>query len=138
MTTRHVGIGSDLDGGFGREGIPAELDSCVDLTIDRRRVGGAGWRADEVEGSWAETGRAGSARRSRHKAARRSPDWCLRPAYRQFVNRDHLNIGHVFDREAHAFTPQPALAIAAIGHMVRTEGGGIVDDHAAEVQTTNA
>ena len=27
----HVGIGSDLDGGFGREAIPAELDSIADL-----------------------------------------------------------------------------------------------------------
>lgn len=27
----HVGIGSDLDGGFGLEDIPAEMDSCADL-----------------------------------------------------------------------------------------------------------
>jgi membrane dipeptidase len=27
----HVGIGSDLDGGFGRDDIPAEMDSVVDL-----------------------------------------------------------------------------------------------------------
>lgn len=27
----HVGIGSDLDGGFGRDDIPAEMDSAVDL-----------------------------------------------------------------------------------------------------------
>ncbi len=35
--TRHVGIGTDLDGGFGREAIPAELDSCADLPA----IGGA-------------------------------------------------------------------------------------------------
>ena len=29
--TDHVGIGSDLDGGFGRESIPAELDTVADL-----------------------------------------------------------------------------------------------------------
>ena len=29
----HVGVGSDLDGGFGREDIPAELDSVIDLKL---------------------------------------------------------------------------------------------------------
>jgi membrane dipeptidase len=29
----HVGIGSDFDGGFGREDIPAELDSAMDLKL---------------------------------------------------------------------------------------------------------
>lgn len=48
--TRHVGIGSDLDGGFGREGIPAELDSCVDLPLIGDVLARAGWRADEVAG----------------------------------------------------------------------------------------
>jgi membrane dipeptidase len=33
----HVGIGSDFDGGFGREEIPAEFDSVVDL----KRIAGA-------------------------------------------------------------------------------------------------
>lgn len=28
---RHVGIGSDLDGGFGREAVPAEIDTIADL-----------------------------------------------------------------------------------------------------------
>ncbi|MGB1253060.1 MAG: dipeptidase [Candidatus Promineifilaceae bacterium] len=27
----HVGIGSDFDGGFGQEDIPAEMDSCIDM-----------------------------------------------------------------------------------------------------------
>lgn len=30
-TARHVAIGSDLDGGFGQEAIPFELDTCADL-----------------------------------------------------------------------------------------------------------
>jgi membrane dipeptidase len=54
--TRHVGIGSDLDGGFGREGIPAELDSCADLPLIGHALTVAGWRADEVAavlgGNW--------------------------------------------------------------------------------------
>ena len=32
-STRNLGIGSDLDGGFGRENIPIELDSISDLPI---------------------------------------------------------------------------------------------------------
>ncbi|WP_026370186.1 dipeptidase [Kallotenue papyrolyticum] len=54
--TRHVGIGSDLDGGFGREAIPVGLDSVGDLP----RIGVAlrehGWRDDEIAavlaGNW--------------------------------------------------------------------------------------
>ena len=48
--TRHVGIGTDLDGGFGREGIPAEMDSCADLPLIGRALQEAGWRDDEVSG----------------------------------------------------------------------------------------
>lgn len=48
--TRHVGIGSDLDGGIGVEGIPAELDSIADLP----RIGDAlrerGWSEQDVAG----------------------------------------------------------------------------------------
>lgn len=60
--TRHVGIGSDFDGGMGVEGIPAELDSVADLPC----IGGAlrdqGWSEDEVAGvlggNWARWLRA--------------------------------------------------------------------------------
>ncbi len=47
---RHVGIGSDLDGGFGRESIPAEMDSCTDLPLIGAALKHAGWRDDEVAG----------------------------------------------------------------------------------------
>jgi membrane dipeptidase len=30
-STRHSGIGTDLDGGFGREQCPADLDTIADL-----------------------------------------------------------------------------------------------------------
>ncbi|MDR7420617.1 MAG: membrane dipeptidase [Armatimonadota bacterium] len=36
-TARHVAIGSDLDGGFGREGSPSDLDTIADL----QRIAGA-------------------------------------------------------------------------------------------------
>ena len=35
--TPHAAIGSDLDGGFGMESIPAELDTVTDL----QKIGGA-------------------------------------------------------------------------------------------------
>ena len=31
--TKHVGIGSDLDGGFGNEQTPRELDTIADLQL---------------------------------------------------------------------------------------------------------
>jgi membrane dipeptidase len=30
-STRHVALGSDMDGGFGLDSIPAELDTCADI-----------------------------------------------------------------------------------------------------------
>ena len=48
--TGHVGIGSDLDGGFGREGIPTELDSCVDLPLIEQALLHTGWRAEHAAG----------------------------------------------------------------------------------------
>jgi len=46
----HVGIGSDLDGGFGRESIPVELDTIADMP----KIGGAlaenGFSELQVEG----------------------------------------------------------------------------------------
>lgn len=48
--TRHVGIGSDLDGGFGTEQTPLDLDSIADLG----RIGGMlahrGYSAADIEG----------------------------------------------------------------------------------------
>jgi membrane dipeptidase len=48
---RHVAIGSDLDGGFGVEGSPAEIDTVSDLS----KLGGAlsqeGFSEEEVQGA---------------------------------------------------------------------------------------
>jgi membrane dipeptidase len=47
---RHVGIGSDLDGGFGREAIPAEIDSILDLHRIGDALRAAGWRDEAIAG----------------------------------------------------------------------------------------
>lgn len=47
---RHAGIGTDFDGGFGREAIPAELDSCVDLPAVGRALQETGWGHAEIAG----------------------------------------------------------------------------------------
>jgi membrane dipeptidase len=47
---RHVGIGSDMDGGFGVEGIPAELDSSADLPLIGQALVSAGWSTAEAQG----------------------------------------------------------------------------------------
>ncbi len=48
--TRHVGIGSDLDGGFGREGSPSEIDSCADLPQIGVALARAGWHQVDIDG----------------------------------------------------------------------------------------
>jgi membrane dipeptidase len=44
----HVGIGSDLDGGFGRQSIPLELDSVMDLLHIGTALAARGYSADDV------------------------------------------------------------------------------------------
>ncbi|GAC1359695.1 MAG: membrane dipeptidase [Herpetosiphon sp.] len=55
-STRHVGIGSDMDGGFGVEGIPVELQSCKDLPLIGTALSQAGWQdgaiSDVLGGNW--------------------------------------------------------------------------------------
>lgn len=48
--TRHVGIGSDFDGGFGVEGIPVELDAVNDLPRLGDALRSAGWSEPDVAG----------------------------------------------------------------------------------------
>lgn len=47
--TRHVGIGSDLDGGYGTEQTPLDLDSIVDLTRLSNLLLQRGFKPAEVE-----------------------------------------------------------------------------------------
>jgi membrane dipeptidase len=53
---RHVGIGTDLDGGFGAEHIPAELDSIADLPKIGEKLKERGYAAEDVAnvmgGNW--------------------------------------------------------------------------------------
>ncbi len=54
--SRHAAIGSDLDGGFGREQSPCDLDTISDLQKLRHLLGGRGYTDDDVaailHGNW--------------------------------------------------------------------------------------
>ncbi len=55
-STRHVGIGSDLDGGYGREQTPCDLDTIADLQTLAPLLVTRGYSAADVEaifhGNW--------------------------------------------------------------------------------------
>ncbi len=55
-TCRHAAIGSDLDGGFGREGSPHDLDTIADLQQIAGLLGGRGYPPADVaaimHGNW--------------------------------------------------------------------------------------
>jgi membrane dipeptidase len=55
--TKHVGLGSDFDGGFGVEAVPAGIESITDLPCIGVALQEAGWQADDVTavlgGNWA-------------------------------------------------------------------------------------
>lgn len=48
--TRHVGIGSDLDGGFGKDQCPMDLDSIADLQALVGLLGEKGYSQEDIEG----------------------------------------------------------------------------------------
>ncbi len=52
----HVAIGSDFDGGFGRESIPSDMDSIADLSKIGSALERRGYKTDEVQlimnGNW--------------------------------------------------------------------------------------
>ena len=54
--SRHVGIGTDLDGGFGREGSPHDLDTIADLQKLVALLGQRGYSNNEIaaimHGNW--------------------------------------------------------------------------------------
>lgn len=55
-TARHVGIGSDLDGGFGREGSPHDLDTIADLQKIGPLLEDRGYKKEDIaaimHGNW--------------------------------------------------------------------------------------
>ena len=48
--TRHVGIGSDLDGGFGKDQCPMDLDSVADLQTLVGLLSEKGYSQKDIEG----------------------------------------------------------------------------------------
>ena len=52
----HVGIGSDLDGGFGREDIPAEMDNIADMPLIAAKLRERGYAETDIAnimgGNW--------------------------------------------------------------------------------------
>jgi membrane dipeptidase len=48
-SARHVGIGTDFDGGFGSENIPAEIDTVSDLQIIPNLLLQRGYSAEDVQ-----------------------------------------------------------------------------------------
>ena len=54
--TQHVGIGTDMDGGLGREQIPIEIESSTDLPKLTGALSSAGFSADDIRqivfGNW--------------------------------------------------------------------------------------
>ena len=55
-SARHVGVGSDLDGGYGREQTPSDLDTIADLARLPDILARRGYPAGDIElvmhGNW--------------------------------------------------------------------------------------
>ena len=51
-----------------------------------------------------------------------------------YVERYHLDMGHLLDGVAYTFSANAAFFHAAVRHVISTEGGDIIDDHAAKIQ----
>ncbi len=53
---RHVGIGSDFDGGFGKESVPAEIDNIADLQLIAPLLAEKGYNDEDIAailgGNW--------------------------------------------------------------------------------------
>lgn len=47
---RHIGLGSDMDGGFGADGLPEGINTPSDLTLITDALSQSGWSDTEIEG----------------------------------------------------------------------------------------
>ena len=47
---KHVGMGTDLDGGYGTEQTPMDLDSIADLTSLAEPLANRGYSREDIEG----------------------------------------------------------------------------------------
>jgi membrane dipeptidase len=54
--TRHVGIGTDFDGGFGVESVPHEIDTIADLPKLAPQLAEKGYNEEDIQrifsGNW--------------------------------------------------------------------------------------
>jgi len=70
-TSRHAAIGSDLDGGFGREQSPDDLDTIADLQRIGEILSGRGYKPEDVmavmHGNWLQLLRAAWGRKINHR-----------------------------------------------------------------------
>ena len=46
-----------------------------------------------------------------------------------------MNVGHLFNGELKPFPADTALAVAAVRHVIHTEGSCVIDNNAAEVES---
>jgi membrane dipeptidase len=55
-SSAHVGLGTDFDGGFGAESIPAEMDTVADLHLIGEALSDRGYTSADIErimnGNW--------------------------------------------------------------------------------------
>ncbi len=47
-STKHIGLGSDMDGGFGADGLPEGINTPSDLTIITDALAKAGWNDQDI------------------------------------------------------------------------------------------
>jgi membrane dipeptidase len=47
-STNHIGLGSDMDGGFGADGLPEGINTPSDLTIITDALAKAGWNDQDI------------------------------------------------------------------------------------------
>ena len=47
-STKHIGLGSDMDGGFGADGLPEGINAPADLTLLTDALQQAGWSNDDL------------------------------------------------------------------------------------------
>jgi membrane dipeptidase len=62
-STKHIGLGSDMDGGFGADGLPAGINTPSDLTLLTDALSAKGWSDEDLanftHANWERYWRAG-------------------------------------------------------------------------------
>ena len=47
-STKHIGLGSDMDGGFGADGLPEGINTPSDLTLITDALRAKGWADEDI------------------------------------------------------------------------------------------